>query len=132
MSISVPRSFAATTASDGDDRDHSGRFEFKQGTLVVSRSVYAGNSSTVTVGQTLPPNCVAKTVTLPLLSGGTTTVKVACATATADGTYPTVFNNDKADGSFGITSPIYLDNISQDGDLFGTLAIPTDRIVTSF
>ena len=106
--------------------------EFKPNSLVVSRSVYTGTASTVTVGQTLPPNCVAKTVTLPLLTGGTANVKVTCATAVADGTYPTVFNNDKADGSFGITSPIFLDNISRDGDLFWTFAVPTDRIVTSF
>jgi hypothetical protein len=132
MSISVPRSFAAATASDGDDRDHSGRFEFRKGTLVVSRSVYAGNPSTVTVGQTLPPGCVAKTVTLPLLAGGTTTVKVKCATAVADGTYPTVFNNDGPDGSFGITSPIFLDNLKTNGERLGTLAVPTDMIVTSF
>ena len=132
MAISVPRTFAGTTASDGDDRDHSGRFEFKQGTLVVSRSVYAGNSSIVTVGQTLPPGCVARTVTLPLLAGGATTVKVKCATAVADGTYPTVFNNDGPDGSFGITSPIFLDNIRTNGERLGTLAVPTDQIVTSF
>jgi hypothetical protein len=132
MSISVPRSFAATTASDGDDRDHSGRFEFKKGTLVVSRSVYASNPSTVTVGQTLPPGCVARTVTLPLLAGGTTTVKVKCATAVADGTYPTVFNNDGPDGSFGITSPIFLDNLKTNGERLGTLAVPTNMIVTSF
>jgi len=32
---------------------------FTSGNLVVSRSVYAGNSGSVTVGETLPPNCVA-------------------------------------------------------------------------
>ena len=39
-------------------------------------------------------------------------VRRGCAKAVADGTYPTVFNNDTADGSFGITSPIFLDNIT--------------------
>ncbi|MGA3294893.1 MAG: hypothetical protein ABSE45_13030 [Candidatus Acidiferrales bacterium] len=125
-------------AAANDDQDHSGRFEFQPGTLVLSRSVYAGNASTVTVGQTLPPGCVPGTVTLPLLAGGTTTVTIpsasnsGCNTATADGTYPTVFNNDKADGSFGVTSPIFLDNITTDGQRIGTLAIPSDQIVTSF
>lgn len=116
-------------ARDGDDHD---QFRFKNNTLVLSRSVYAGNASTVTPGQTLPPGCVAGTVTLPLLGGGTTTVKVKCATATTDGTYPTVFNNDTADGSFGITSPIFLDNLRTNGERIGTLAVPSDLIVTSF
>ncbi len=101
-------------------------------TLILSRSVYAGTASTVTVGQTLPPGCVAGTVTLPKIPSGTTTVAVTCATATADGTYPTVFENDVVDGSFGVTSPIFLDNITKNGRLLGTLAVPTDRIVTSF
>lgn len=132
MSISAPRIFAGTTASDGDDRDHSERFEFKQGTLVLSRSVYVGNPGIVSVGQILPPGCLARTVTLPLLAGGTTTVKVKCATATADGTFPTVFNNDGPDGSFGVTSPIFLDNLKTNGERIGTLTVPSDRIVTSF
>src|SRR5258708_3823 len=118
--------------ADRDDRDHSDRFEFKAGTLVLSRSVYAGTAATVTVGQTLPPGCVAGTVTLPLLAGGPTTVKVKCTTATADGTFPTVFNNNKADGSFGITSPIFLDSLTTNGERIGTFAVPTSLLVTSF
>lgn len=120
----IPRAFAY-------EDDHDG-FRFKSGTLVLSRSVYAGNAGTVTVGQTLPPGCVAATVTLPLIAGGTTTVKVKCAKAVADGTYPTVFNNDGPDGSFGITSPIFLDNITTEGKQLGTLPVPADQIVTSF
>jgi hypothetical protein len=131
--LAVPR-FANALAADGDDhdQDHSRRFEFRAGTLVLSRSVYAGNAATVTVGQTLPPGCVAGTVTLPLLAGGTTTVKVKCSTATANGTYPTVFNNNLADGSFGVTSPIFLDNITTSGERLGTLPVPSSEIVTSF
>ena len=34
--------FVSRVAADGDDHHHSGRFEFKAGTLVLSRSVYAG------------------------------------------------------------------------------------------
>jgi hypothetical protein len=117
---------------DHDDDHPSHHFEFKPGTIVLSRSVYAGTASTITVGQTLPPGCVKQTVTLPLLAGGTTTVKVSCSAATADGTYPTVFNNNLVDGSFGITSPIFLDDIADDGKLVGTLPIPSDQIVTSF
>jgi hypothetical protein len=120
-------------AADGDDGGgRSDRFEFKAGTLVLSRSVYAGNAAIVSVGQTLPPGCVAHTVVVPLLVGGTASVKVKCGTAVADGTYPTVFNNDGPDGSFGITSPIFLDNLKTNGEQLGTLAIPSDQIVTSF
>jgi hypothetical protein len=107
-------------------------FLFIPDTLVLSRSVYAGNAATVTVGQTLPPGCVAGTVPVTLLVGGTANVKVTCGTAVADGTYPTVFNNDGPDGSFGVTSPIFLDSITSDGFLLGTLPIPSDQIVTSF
>jgi hypothetical protein len=120
------------------DDDHFGRFEFVPDTLVLSRSVYSGDVSTVSVGQTLPPGCVAGIVTLSLIAGGTTTVTIpggsssGCNTAIADGSYPAVFNNDTADGSFGVTSPIFLDNITTDGQRLGTLAIPSDQIVTSF
>jgi hypothetical protein len=118
--------FAPGVAADEDF------FLFIPDTLVLSRSVYAGNAATVTVGQTLPPGCVAGTVPVPLLAGGTANVKVTCGTAVADGTYPTVFNNDGPDGSFGVTSPIFLDSITSDGFLLGTLPIPSDQIVTSF
>ena len=124
------------------DNDHKS-FEFKHDTLVLSRSVYAGSSSTVTVGQTLPPGCVPGTVKVQLIAGGTTNVTIpansssGCTAAIADGTYPTVFNNNSnngtaVDGSFGVTSPIFLDNITTDGDLLNTLPIPSDQIVTSF
>jgi hypothetical protein len=91
-----------------------------------------GEAATVQVGQTLPPGCVAGTITLPLLGGGTTTVKVKCGKANTDGTYPAVFNNDTVDGSFGITSPIFLDQLKPDGARINTLAIDPTRIVTSF
>jgi hypothetical protein len=118
--------FTPSVAADEDF------FLFIPDTLVLSRSVYAGNAATVTVGQTLPPGCVAGTVPVQLLVGGSANVKVTCGTAVADGTYPTVFNNDGPDGSFGVTSPIFLDSITSDGFLLSTLPIPSDQIVTSF
>src|SRR5579863_4125236 len=127
LTMAVAGVVAPAVAADDDDF-----FLFVPDTLVLSRSVYAGNASTVTVGQTLPPGCVAGSVQVPLLAGGTASVKVACAAAVADGTYPTVFNNDAPDGSFGITSPIFLDDITTDGRLIGTLPIPSNQIVTSF
>jgi hypothetical protein len=115
------------------DDDHSRGFEFKPDTLVLSRSVYMGTPSLLVPGVTLlPPGCVAGTVNVPLIAGGTTPVAVTCATPIADGTFPTVFNNAAADAHFGITSPIFLDNLTTDGRLVDTLAVPTDQIVTSF
>lgn len=116
---------------DGDhDRDH---FEFQPGTLVLSRSVYVGTPDLLVPGVTvLPPGCVAGNVNVPQIAGGNASVAVTCGVAVADGTYPTVFNNDTADGSFGITSPIFLDNLTTDGHRLGTLRIPSDQIVTSF
>jgi hypothetical protein len=132
VSMQAQGPFASKVAADGDGGSGSDHFEFKSGTLVLSRSVYTGNAATVTVGQTLPPGCVARTVAVPLVAGGTASVKVKCAASVADGTYPTIFANDVPDGSFGITSPIFLDNLKTNGEQLGTLAILSDRIVTSF
>jgi len=132
--IVVAISVVAVRSAAGDHGD----IKFKPNSLILSRSVYQGTAETVTVGETLPPGCVAGTVTLPLIAGGTTTVQVKCATAVDNGEYPNlndthnVWNNDTADGSFGVTSPIYLDNIDTEGKLLSTLPIPTSIAVTSF
>jgi hypothetical protein len=112
------------------DRDH---FHFIPDTLVLSRSVYVGTPSLLVPGVTvLPPGCVAGTVNVELIAGGTTPVDVTCTTPITDATYPTVFANAGPDGHFGITSPIFLDNLTTDGDLLDSLPIPSDQIVTSF
>ena len=115
----------AVVASHDDDG-------FKPGNLVVSRSVYAGNANIVTAGDTLPPGCVPGNVNIPLIAGGSTPVAVTCTKAIANGTYPGVFNNNTVDGSFGVTSPIFLDQITKHGDLVNTLPIDPSEIVTSF
>ena len=90
---------------------------FLPGNLVVSRSVYMGTASTVTVGQPLPPNCPAT---------------AACSKpATNDGSYPNVFNNAAADGSFGVTSPIFLDQLTPEGTRINSMTVPTSLLVTS-
>lgn len=86
-------------------------FSFAPDDLIVSRSVYAGTAATVTVGQTLPGS------TKP---------------AVANGLYPGVFNNAIADSSFGITSPIFLDQLTTSGTMLGTLAIDPSLLTTSF
>ena len=98
---------------------------FTPGNLVVSRSVYTGDANSVSVGQRLPPICPATAV-------------CGTAIATDSGAFPlmgsssNVFNNNKVDGSFGITSPIFLDQITPSGTLVNTLAVPTGLVTTSF
>ena len=49
-----------------------------------------------------------------------------CVTAVADGTYPTVFNNDTVDGLFGVTAPIVLDELHpfSAGDVVQAVEVP--------
>lgn len=131
-------------ADDGHGQDHSYHFEFVPGTLVLSRSVYVGNASTVSIGETLPLGCAggpngSTTVNVPTTTAGTTTpVTVTCGIASDNGEAPNLFdshnvwNNSNSDGSFGVTSPIFLDDLTTDGFVLGTLPIPSDQIVTSF
>ena len=94
---------------------------FSPDNLVVSRSVYDNKASNVTVGQVLPPNCTN-----------------SCVTAGYDGSYPAVWNNAPIDGSFGITSKIFLDQITRSGKRVNSIEVPnsahptTNQIVTSF
>jgi hypothetical protein len=100
--------------------------------LVLTRSVYQGTSSTVTVNQTLPPGCVTGNVNVPKITTGSFIVAVTCAMASNDGTYPNVFLNDGLDSSFGVTSPIYLDQLTTGGATVNSLTIDSSQIVTSF
>lgn len=114
--------------ASAQDRDHDDHIRFFPGNLVVSRSVYDNNPNNVKVGALLPPNCA-----------NTTT---PCVAATNDGTFPYVFNNVLADGSFGITSKVYLDQITPFGFLLNCLEVPnstqrnvrseSNQLVTSF
>jgi hypothetical protein len=133
-SLSLAMSCVALSAQNpkhddgfGNDRDS----RLLPGNLVVSRSVYDNNPANVTKGEILPPNCAATT-------GG-------CGASTGapyDGTYPFVWNNDIYDASFGITSKIYLDQITTSGRLIDSLEVPNslehgvnskkDHLVTSF
>ncbi len=118
----------SAVAQDGDhDRDD---LHFFPNNLVLSRSVYDNLATNVIVGQLLPPNCPA-TAKCPGAPG-----------ATNDGTFPYVFNNAAYDGSFGITSRIYLDQLTPSGHTINTLELPnsltpgrtktTNQLVTSF
>jgi len=81
--------------------------QFEPGNLLVSRVVYDNNANNVQVGSQLPPNCVA-----------------SCVTATANGSYPQVWNNAIVDGSFGITAKIVLDQLRPSGVQVNSLEVP--------
>jgi hypothetical protein len=114
------------------NHDDNGSVHFFPGNLVVSRSVYDNNANNVKVGALLAPNC-ANTAT----ASGT-----PCAAAINNGTYPFVFNNDTVDSSFGITSKIFLDQITPFGFVLNSLEVPnslqnsvhtgSNQLVTSF
>jgi hypothetical protein len=136
--------FVHKAAAANDNQDGRGRFQFLPDTLVLSRSVYVGKASTVTIGETLPLGCaggpngstnVEVATTTP---GAATEVNVPCGIASDNGEFPNLFdshnvwNNAGSDGSFGVSSPIFLDSISTDGWVLGSFPIPSDQIVTSF
>jgi len=114
-----------------DDDSSFREFHFFPGNLVVSRSVYDNDPANVQIGTLLPPGC-ANT------QGGCS----AASGAPYDGTYPTVWNNDIYDGSFGITSEIILDQLTPFGSYINSLEVPNsleryhsgphDQMVTSF
>jgi hypothetical protein len=118
----------ATVSAIAQDHDDYGPIHFFPGNLVVSRSVYDNNANNIAVGTQLPPNC-AKTVG-------------PCAPATNNGSYPFVFNNVIPDPSFGVTSKIFLDQITPFGFLLNSLEVPnslqsnvhtgSNQLVTSF
>ena len=83
---------------------------FTPGNLIVSRTVYAGDAATVRVGQALP-------------GGGT---------AIADGSFPNVFKNESADPSFGVSSLIYLDQLTLSGNVVSRYAVDPGIITSSF
>ena len=96
--------------------------------LLVATSVYQ-NSTGIVAGTTqLPPGCGS--------------AAAPCATAVADGQYPYVFNNASVDGSFGVTSPITLKELTPSGRVIGALQVPNstqpgvsadaNQMVTSF
>ena len=104
-----------------------------------------GTADTVVIGETLPLGCVggpngSSNVNVPTIEPNQPpqVVNVPCGVASDNGEAPNlndshnVWNNSGSDGSFGISSPIFLDNLSTDGRVLDTLPIPTDQIVTSF
>jgi hypothetical protein len=88
------------------------------GNLLLATSEYATPDIQAGVTQ-LPPECNIAT-------------PPDCATAVADGMYPFSFNNDSVDPFFGITSPVFLDELTPWGQHIGTIPVPDNQFVTSF
>jgi hypothetical protein len=108
---------AATGASAASHGGHGGFLQ--PGNLLVSGSRYEDDPGLLTPGVTvLPPGCTS-----------------GCVKATSDGVYPGVFNDALVDGSFGVTSPAFIDQLTPYGHLVSTLPIPDSGrqpFVTSF
>jgi hypothetical protein len=104
------------TAPAQADPGHWGHHDaLEPGNLLVSTSVYS--PADIQPGITeLPPGCTG----------------AGCMTAVADGSFPYVFNNDSVDAFFGITSPVYLDELTPWGEHVATIPVPDDQMVTSF
>ncbi len=111
------------SASAQADGGFPGGPGLQPGNLLVFTSTY--QAPNLIAGSTvLPPGCTAASAAA---SGA------PCGTAGYDGSYPQSFNNDADDPSFGITSPIFLDELDPySGRLLDTIPVPTSDLVTSF
>jgi len=119
--------FAVSASAGATPAFGHGPGPFIPGNLLVTTGVWTTNAD-ITAGTTqLPPNCATANPAY-----------VTCETAVAPGTYPIVFNNDAADGSFGVTEPIVLDQLNPySGRLVNAVTVPDnpadgDYLTTSF
>ncbi|HEY6786606.1 MAG TPA: hypothetical protein VI365_04770 [Trebonia sp.] len=118
--LSAAGVIAATTTAAGasaiEPAGSSHRSVVVPGDLLVSESYYQNDPGIVAGATILPPGA------------GT-----AGTAAVANGKYPYVFNNVvTADPSFGVTSPLYLKEITPDGRPVATIDVPTQDMTTSF
>lgn len=117
--VSAAGVLAAATAAEAGTGHSAARPAGHQaglvpGDLLVAVSQYA-NDPDIVAGQTqLPPGSSAPV------------------TAIANGNYPYVFNNVTVDPSFGVTSKIYLQELTPAGHPAAVLDVPSSDLVTSF
>ena len=111
---------AAPAQADGWHHGHggAGRPGLVPGALLLSTSDYAPANITPGVTQ-LPPGCGS-------------TADALHARDRRRRPIPSVFNNDQVDGIFGVTSPIFLDELTPWGQVFNRIPVPTRDLVTSF
>jgi hypothetical protein len=123
--VSIATLASVQTARADDD----GFFLFLPFNLAVTRSVYVDTGSIKAGTTVLPPNCSPANCPTPV-------------TAVTSSAYPYVFNNDTVDGSFGITSKIFVDQMTPFGWVWSSFEVPnssqngvsatSDQAVTSF
>jgi hypothetical protein len=113
--LSAAGLLGAATAASASTAGPAASGHLIPGDLLVSESYYANDANIVAGTTQLPPGCTT-----------------GCATAVADGNYPYVFNNDSVDGSFGVTSPLYLREITPSGRLQDVIPVPSSELNTSF
>jgi hypothetical protein len=121
MSTRIARGLALTLglgaliAAPAQAHGWSGRPFLTPGDLLLSESTYT--PAEIQPGVTeLPPGCTGSN----------------CMAAVADGTFPYVFNNDNADGNFGVSSKVFLDELTPWGQPIATIPVPDHQFVTSF
>ena len=113
--LSAAGVLAATTAAGASTARPALEDHLIPGDLLVSESYYT-NDPAIVAGQTvLPPGCTS-----------------GCGIAVANGNYPYVFNNDSVDGSFGVTSRLFLREITTFGRTEDVLPVPSSELNTSF
>src|SRR5215831_3390181 len=104
----IPLGMAATLIPFvGTSRPSAIGSHFVPNRILVTRSTYTGTAQTVPYPGSLPNN----------------------AASVADGTFPGVFDNETPDGSFGVTSPIFFDQLAPSGTLLSSLNV-TDAIAS--
>jgi hypothetical protein len=91
--------------------------------VVISGTVFPRDGVTLSVGENLPYLTGTDSAGDPV---------PPFATAVANGQYPYVFNNDSADGSFAVNTPIDLWDVSLTGQPLDTVHVPTREMTTSF
>lgn len=104
------------------------------GDLAVTYSVYPGlaNPNTGRTGGYTTPILAPGMTVLPINPNAPNPLTTPV-TAVANGTYPNIFNNTSVDGNFGVTSPIYLGQITNTGNFVSTTDLTAlTGITTSF
>ncbi|WP_201776484.1 hypothetical protein [Streptacidiphilus carbonis] len=107
--IGIATSFALSACvvgacGTGTAQAASGKASLVPGDLLVSRLHYTGTPDLITAGQTVLPTG---------------------AVAIADGGFTHVWDNVSVDPNFGVTAPVYLDQLTPRGTPVDTTAVPT-------
>ncbi|GAA4136627.1 hypothetical protein [Leifsonia shinshuensis] len=110
LAVAAP-ALAQPTDGHGEHGNDEHSVHLTKGDLLVSTSRWTVNPNVV-AGQTVLPTGV---------------------TAVAGGGYPGILNNDKIDGSFGVTTPISLSELDpRTGSVLQSFEVPSSEAVTSF